>query len=64
MGFMGHGVEGEHYPWYFLDPPLWGGAFLQEGPEKVVDGTMASLVDGIALGVVGGGKDLLNPESR
>ena len=62
MRFVRHGVEGQHNPGNFIYPSLGRGSFQQEGTEHVVQRAVAPLVDGVTLGVVGGGEDLLNPK--
>ena len=62
MRFVRHGVEGQHNPGNFIYPSLGRGSFKQAGAEHVVQRAVAPFVDCVALGVVGRGEDLLNPE--
>ena len=52
MRFMGHSVEGEHDPGYLINPGFGGGSLEQAGTEHVIQGPMASLVDGVALQMI------------
>ena len=62
MGFMGHSVEGEHDPGYLINPGFGRGSLEEAGAEHVIQGPVAPLVDGIALRMIGGSENLLNPE--
>ena len=62
MRFVRHGVEGQHNPGNFIYPSLGRGSFQQVGVEHVVQRAVAPFGDCVALGVVGRGEDLLNPE--
>ena len=62
MRLVRHGVEGQHNPGKFICQSLGIGSFQQAGTEHVVQCAVASFVDCVALGMVGRGEDLLNPE--
>ena len=62
MRFVWHGVEGQPNPGNFIYPSLGRGSFQQAGVEHAVQRAVAPFVDCIAVGVVGRGEDLLNPE--
>ena len=59
---MRHGVEGQHDPRDLVNPCLGGGAFEQASAEHVVERPVASLIDGVAFGMVGGSENPLYPE--
>ena len=62
MRLMRHGVEGQHDPRDLVNPCLRGGAFEQASAEHVVERPVASLIDGVAFGMVGGSENPLYPE--
>ena len=53
MWFMWHGIEGQHYPGYRIDPGFGRRSFQQACAEHVIQCPMASLVDRIALRMIG-----------
>ena len=53
MRLMRHGVEGQHDPRDLVNSCLGGGAFEQASAEDVVERPVASLIDGVALGMIG-----------
>ena len=59
---VGHCVEGQHDPRYFINPCFGRRSFEQAGAEHVVEGPMAPFIDGIAFRMVGGSENLLDPE--
>ena len=59
---MWQGIEGQHYPGYFIDPGFGRRSFQQACMEHVIQGPMASLVDCVALRMIGWGEDLLDPK--
>ena len=52
VGFMGHCVEGKHYPRDLVYPGFGGGSLKQASVEHVIQGPVAPLVDGVAFRVV------------
>ena len=62
MRLMRHGVEGQHDPRDLVNPCLGGEAFEQASAEHVVECSVASLIDGVAFGMVGGSENPLYPE--
>ena len=62
MRLMRHEVEGQHNPRDLVNPCLGGGAFEQASAEHVVERPVASLIDGVAFGIVGGSEYPLDPE--
>ena len=64
MRFMRHGVEGQHDPRDLVNPCFRGGAFKQASAEHVVERPVASLIDGVAFGMVGGSENPLYPEGE
>ena len=62
MRVMRHGIEGQHDPRDFVNPCLGEGAFEQASAEHVVERPVASLIDSVAFGMVGGSENPLDPE--
>ena len=52
MGFMGHCVEGKHYPRDLVYLGCGGESFKQASAEHVIQGPVAPLVDGVAFRVI------------
>ena len=53
MGFMWYSIEGQHYPRHFIGPGFGGRPFQQACAEHVIQGPMSSLVDCVALRMIG-----------
>ena len=62
MGLMYHGIQHQHDAGDLIYPFLRGDTLKQASPEHIVDGPMAPLVDGVTLGMVGGGQQPLDPQ--
>ena len=62
VGFMRHGVEGQHDPRDLVNPCLRGGTFEEASVEHVIERPMAPLVDSVAFGMVGGSENPLYPQ--
>ena len=62
MRFMDHRVEGQYDTWDLLHPCLGRRALKQASPEHVIHGPVATLVDGIPLGMVWRGQHALDPQ--
>ena len=52
MRLVRHGIEGQHDSRHYFNPGFGGGSFQQAGVEHVVQGTVAPLIDHVALGMV------------
>ena len=59
MGFMGHCVEGNHYPRDLVYPGFGGGSLKQASVEHDIHGPVAPLIDGVAFRVIQQSEDLL-----
>ena len=55
MGLMDHVIQRQHDAGDLVYPSPRGHTLKQASPEHVIDGPMAPLVDGVTLGMVGGG---------
>ena len=56
MGLMGHGVQCQPDAVDLVYPCPGGDTIKQASPEHVVDGSVAPLVNGVSLGMVGRGE--------
>ena len=52
VGFIGHGVEGKHYPRHLVYQGFGGGSLKQASTDHVIQGPVAPLVDGVAFRVI------------
>ena len=55
MGLMYHGIQRQHDAGDLIHPFPRGNTLKQASPEHIINGPMAPLVDGVTLGMVGGG---------
>ena len=62
MGFMYHGIQRQHDAGDLIHSCPRGNTLKQASPEHIIYGPMASLVDGVTLGMVRRGKQPLDPQ--
>ena len=62
MGFVGHGIQSQHDAGDLIHPGPGGGTIKQTSPEHIVNGPVASFVDGVPLRMVGEGQQPLDPQ--
>ena len=55
MGLMYHGIQRQHDAGDLVYPFPRGNTLKQASPEHIINGPMDPLVDGVTLGMVGGG---------
>ena len=55
MGLMYHGIRRRHDAGVLVYPFPRGNTLKQASPDHIINGPMAPLVDGVTLGMVGGG---------
>ena len=59
---MRHRVEGQHDSRHYINPHFGRWSLEQASAEHVVEGPMAPFINGVALRMVGGSENLLDPE--
>ena len=56
MGLMHHGIQRQHDAGDLIHPCPRGNTLKQASLEHIINGTMAPLIDGVTLGMVGRGQ--------